>query len=165
MRRGTFAVRRASPGDAEALLDLLEAVAAEGRYIATEAPIDREPRRQGFLRTLVGDENLLLVADAGGEIIGSLGVEGSRGVGYVGMMVAGPWRSRGVGTALLAACVDWARGAGMHKLTLEVFPHNEAAIALYRAFGFEQEGYLRRHVRRRSGDLWDAIAMGLVLVE
>jgi RimJ/RimL family protein N-acetyltransferase len=68
-----------------------------------------------------------------------------------------------VGSALLSAAIAWAREAGAHKVALQVWPHNEAAIALYRKFGFEQEGRLRRHYRRRNGELWDAVVMGLCL--
>jgi RimJ/RimL family protein N-acetyltransferase len=39
-----------------------------------------------------------------------------------------------------------------------VFPHNEAAIALYEAFGFRQEGYRQAHYRRGRGYV-DAILM------
>ena len=34
---------------------------------------------------------------------------------------------------LLQAAVDWARGAGVRKIELHVFPWNEAAINLYEA--------------------------------
>lgn len=70
---------------------------------------------------------------------------------------------RGVGSALLATAIEWARDRGMHKLSLSVFPHNEAAIALYRKFGFIEEGRRIKHYRRASGELWDAIEMGLML--
>src|SRR5438132_10638636 len=30
-------------------------------------------------------------------------------------------------------------------------------------FGFEEEGLLRRQYRRRNGELWDALVMGLLL--
>jgi RimJ/RimL family protein N-acetyltransferase len=79
------------------------------------------------------------------------------------MAVARDWRGRGVGSALLAAAVDWAREQGLHKLSLSVFPHNEAAIALYRKFGFVEEGRRVKHIRRASGELWDTIEMGLLL--
>ena len=39
-----------------------------------------------------------------------------------------------------------------------MFPHNEAAIALYERFGFVREGYRRRHYRR-AGELIDAVLM------
>ena len=73
-------------------------------------------------------------------------------------MVALDARRQGVGTALLQAAVDWAREGGVRKLELHVFPWNEAAIALYDAFGFEREGYRKRHYRR-GGDYVDAILM------
>src|SRR6266508_2058891 len=73
------------------------------------------------------------------------------------------WRGRGVGSALLRAGIEWARGAGAHKVALQVWPHNAAALALYEKFGFQREGLLRGHYRRRNGELWDAIVMGLPL--
>jgi RimJ/RimL family protein N-acetyltransferase len=79
------------------------------------------------------------------------------------MAVAGKWRRRGVGTALLEACLEWARGGDVHKVSLEVFAHNEAAIALYRKLGFAEEGRLRKHYRRASGELWDVVVMGKLL--
>ena len=63
----------------------------------------------------------------------------------------------------IAAAIDWARERGLHKLSLSVFPHNAAAIALYRKFGFVEEGRLVKQYRRKSGELWDAIEMGLLL--
>jgi len=79
------------------------------------------------------------------------------------MAVAPPWRGLGVGSGLLAASIEWARNHGLHKLSLSVFPHNAAAIALYRKFGFVEEGRRVKQYRRASGELWDAIEMGLLL--
>ena len=78
-------------------------------------------------------------------------------------MVAADWRGRGVGSALVAAAIESARARGLHKLTLSVFPQNEAAIGSYRKFGFVEEGRLAKHIRRESGELWDLIEMGLLL--
>ena len=50
-----------------------------------------------------------------------------------------------------------------HKLCLEVFGHNSAAIALYRKYGFMEEGRRVKQYRRGSGELWDSIVMGLLL--
>jgi RimJ/RimL family protein N-acetyltransferase len=85
------------------------------------------------------------------------------GFGELGMLVAREQRGRGVGSALLAAAVEWARGRGLHKLSLSVFAHNTAAIALYDKFGFVDEGFRINHFRRANGKLWDAIEMGLLL--
>jgi putative acetyltransferase len=77
-------------------------------------------------------------------------------------MVARTHRRRGVGRALLAAAEDWARGAGVTKIELHVFPHNGAALALYERSGYEREGYRPRHFRRGS-ELVDAILMAKML--
>jgi hypothetical protein len=37
------------------------------------------------------------------------------------------------------------------------------AVAGYRKFGFVEEGRRIKHYRRTSGELWDAVDMGLVL--
>ena len=51
----------------------------------------------------------------------------------------------------LDAVVGRAKEAGVEKLVLSVYPHNDAAIALYRSFGFVEEGRLARHSRKSYG--------------
>lgn len=162
-----FGIRPACEEDLLAMVDLLAAVAEEGRWIGTEAPVDREARLARFSAALTDDRSALFVAVAaagGGEVVGQVGVElRPYDVAELGMLVAPGWRGRGVGTALLDAAIGWAREAGAHKVALQVWPHNRAARALYEKFGFVEEGVLRRHYRRRNGELWDAVVMGLVL--
>jgi RimJ/RimL family protein N-acetyltransferase len=151
-------VRLAQDRDRRSLALLLAAVAEERDGIAAEPPIDVEKHSARW------DLDETLVADAAGDVVGFLFLEPSPfGFGELGMMVARDWRGRGVGTALVAAAIDHARAQGLHKLSLSVFPHNDAAIALYRKFGFEEEGRRAKHMRRDSGELWDLLDMGLLL--
>jgi RimJ/RimL family protein N-acetyltransferase len=151
-------IRQSTDDDRLALAQIFATVAEERDGIATEPPVDVEARAARW--TLDGD----FLAEVDGEPIGSIHVECSRhGFGEIGMAVLKEWRGRGVGSALLAAAIEWARAEGLHKLSLSVFPHNEAAIALYRKFGFVEEGRLVKQYRRQSGELWDAIEMGLLL--
>ncbi|HYK30797.1 MAG TPA: GNAT family N-acetyltransferase [Streptosporangiaceae bacterium] len=153
-----ISVRPADRGDRRALALLLAAVAQERDGIAAEPPIDVDELAESWKL----DGTLVAVAD--GDIVGEIHVEPSwMGFGEIGMMVAAGWRGHGVGSALVAASIEWARSHGLHKLALSVFPHNSAAIALYRKFGFVEEGRLVRHVRRADGQLWDLIEMGLHL--
>ncbi len=145
----------------------MEAVAGEGRWIGSEAPIERDTRRGQLVETIEGDErSVRYVAVAHGVVVGSLGIElRPYNVADLGMFVHRQWRGRGVGSGLIDAAIAWARSVGAHKVALQLWPHNHAALALYRKFGFQQEGRLRRHYRRRNGELWDALVMGLVLDE
>ena len=52
----------------------------------------------------------------------------------------------------MAAAIEWAQERDLHKLSLSVFAHNEAAIALYRKFGFVEEGRRVKQYRRSSGE-------------
>ena len=157
-------VRDATPADVDALVAMLVEVAGEGRWIGTEAPVDTARRCRRMAAEVEAADVVVLVAEAEGKPVGQLGLELARyGVADLGMLVAAGWRGRGVGTALMAEAVERARAAGAHKIALQVWPHNTAAIALYERFGFQREGYLRRHYRRRSGELWDAVVMGLPL--
>lgn len=133
-------------------------VADERDGIAAEPPVDVEKRSARW------ELDRTFVAIAGGEVIGAIFViESGFGFGEIGMFVAASWRGRGVGTALVAAAVEWSKARPLHKLTLSVFPHNEAAIGLYRKFGFVEEGLHRKHLRRANGELWDLMDMGLLL--
>lgn len=157
-------VRPATLADVDAAVAMLVEVAGEGRWIGTEAPVDVCQRRRRMVEDVEREDAIVLVAEAGGQVVGELGLHLARyGVADLGMAVAAGWRGRGIGSALLAEAIDRARKAGAHKVALQVWPHNAAAIALYERFGFQREGYLTRHYRRRSGELWDAIIMGLRL--
>jgi RimJ/RimL family protein N-acetyltransferase len=151
-------IRPARDDDRVPLAVIFAAVAEERDGIATEPPVDVDARASSW--TI--EETL--VAVAGDEVVGSIHIGRSRhGFGDVGMAVAREWRGRGVGSALLAAAIEWAREQGLHKLSLGVFAHNAAAIGLYRKFGFVAEGRRVKHFRRENGELWDAIDMGLLL--
>jgi RimJ/RimL family protein N-acetyltransferase len=153
-----FEIRPAQEDDRIPLTILFAAVAGERDGIAVEPPIDIEASAGSL------DLDGFIVAVAGNQIVGSIDIDRSRfGFGEIGMMVARDWRGRGVGSALLAAAIEWGREHDLHKLSLIVFPHNAAAIALYCKSGFVEEGRRIKHYRRASGELWDAIEMGLVL--
>jgi len=155
---GAIQVRPARDEDRLPMADVFAAVADERDGIATEPPVDVEARAANW--TLDGT----FVALMGTEILGSVHVEVSQhGFGEIGMAVSREWRGRGVGSALMVAAIEWAREQGLHKLSLSVWPHNAGAIALYRKYGFVEEGRRLKQIRRQSGELWDVVDMGLLL--
>lgn len=158
-------VRRARADDVDAWLAVFSSVAAEGRWIGAELPLDEPSFRARFAESIDHEDVAMLaaVADAAG-LVGTLRIEKLRyGVAEFGMAILEAYRGQGVGSALLQAAIDWARERGAHKIALQLWPHNEAAQALYEKFGFEVEGRLRRHYPRKNGEIWDAVIMGLLL--
>jgi RimJ/RimL family protein N-acetyltransferase len=165
----SFRVRPAAPADVDQIVELFVAVVDEGRWLGSEAPVDRVAQRQRFLEHIeaAGDSaSLVAVSTDDDRVVGHVGVHVEPyKVAGLGMMVDAAWRGRGVGGALVEAAIASARDLGAHKLALQAWPHNRGAIRLYLRHGFVEEGLLRRQYRRRNGELWDAVLMGLVLDE
>ena len=162
-----FVIRRSDPADAEQLTRLADSVSAEpeGWLISVAGEWRSAGDERRFLKALrrYPHAAVFVAEREDGTLVGRLSVgrdphPASAHVADVGLMVAFDARRQGVGTALLQAAVEWAREAGIRKLELHVFPWNEAAIALYEAFGFEREGFRKGHYRR-GGEFVDAILM------
>jgi len=149
-------VRPARPGDARSYASMWQAVVAEGRWVRTEQANRPSASYRRRFRRSWGPESADLVAVQGGRVIGQLGVSreahhATRHVATLGMAVAADRRGVGIGSALLAAAIHWARDVGVRRLVLSVYPSNTQAIALYRKFGFVEEGRLSRHSRKSYG--------------
>lgn len=155
-------IRPARTADARSFLDLWTLIVAEGLVRGDEVTVSLADVRRRFRRSWT-DQEAELVARQGDRVVGHLVVSRerhpvTRHVATLAIAVAPDHRGRGIGTALLREGINWARGHGVDKLLLSVYPHNDAAIALYRAFGFVQEGRLARHSRTSYGDV-DEILM------
>lgn len=158
----SWSIRPATLEDLDESFDVFAAVAAERVYIGTEPPIDRDERLARWRERFDQPHHAMFVAVDGGRIVGQGAITWA-GASEIGMAILPEWRGKGVGSALLEALIGWAEADGSHKMELYVWPHNTAAIGLYEKFGFEREGYLKKHYRRANGELWDCIIMGLQL--
>jgi GNAT superfamily N-acetyltransferase len=56
------------------------------------------------------------------------------------VFVAPGWRTRGLGRAVSAAAVDWARQRGLDSIRLHVADWNDPARRLYESLGFQPTG-------------------------
>jgi RimJ/RimL family protein N-acetyltransferase len=161
----TYSVRRATPADAGALVELGRAVSSEAEaWLITESDWRNAGDERRYLRAVRRSPHAaVFVAENTEGIVARLSLArdshpASPHVADLGLMVALGHRRRGIGRALLEQAVEWARESDIEKLELHVFPHNEPAIKLYEQFGFEREGLRREHFRR-GGRLVDAVLM------
>jgi len=159
-------VRRARLEDAEAFAAIVAAVAEEGRWILTEAPVDVPAFADRVRMTILAGEDAIWVLLRDGEVVGGLGLHATRapGVLALGMNLREDARGQGGGRALLEAALAHAdETADVHKVELEVFPENGRAIGLYARAGFAVEGVRREHYLRRDGERRSALIMALLL--
>jgi GNAT superfamily N-acetyltransferase len=93
------------------------------------------------------EEDLHIVAEVDGVVVGQLDAIGGRRrppgsmrvprtSASIGIAVLDEWRGRGIGTALMAAAEDWARGRGLTVLELDVATPNEGGRRLYERLGY-----------------------------
>ena len=155
-------IRRAEPDDCSAIYEMFRSPKVYEGTLQIPYP-SREQWRKRITET---DGCYSLVAVSGEHVIGMLTIDTfphkprRRHVGIIGISVTDTWQGKGVGKALMQACVDLAdKWLNLTRLELEVFADNETAIRLYEQFGFQHEGLLRQHAFR-DGRLVDSIVMG-----
>ena len=85
-------------------------------------------------------------------------------VAYIGSLAVRPDCSgRGVGRAILTTVLNMLREEGFKRVELLVASDNARAVGLFRSFGFEIEGTLRRYFSRgTSKELFDEHVMALL---
>lgn len=107
--------------------------------------------------------DLLYAAELDGKVVGAsslrpfLGRRAHAAEFWIG--VHENFGGKGIGSQLLAAMIDTADNwLNISRIEMTVFTDNEAAIALYRKFGFEIEG-THREATFRNGEFVDAHTM------
>lgn len=150
MTKPTITIRRATPDDAPAMVRLFR----DPRVIwgVLQVPYDHSVERSRKRILEAPEGTYPLVAEVDGEVVGQLTLHTNpnrprrRHAGALGMAVSDDWQGKGVGTALMAACVDLADNwLNLRRLELDVYVDNERAIRLYTKFGFEIEGTMREY--------------------
>lgn len=110
-----------------------------------------------FLDALSKEENIYLVAEDKGKILGYCGVWGVAGEGQItNVAVTKECQRKGVATALFNRMFQEGKAKQIHAYTLEVRISNHAAIKLY-----EKTGFLSAGIRKRFYELptEDAVIM------
>lgn len=144
-RRSTaVTVRRALPGDAEAIRAIRNHAVEHSTALWTQTP-QSSPESVAWLATHL-ERGSAFVAETAGDV--------------AGFAVYGPWRALdgyrhtvedsvyvredrhglGIGSALLAALIDSAGAAGHHVMIAGIEAGNTASIRLHERFGFQHVG-------------------------
>ncbi|MGH9201296.1 MAG: GNAT family N-acetyltransferase [Vicinamibacterales bacterium] len=159
----TFSIRHAEPSDHEAIRNVMAGPLAVRGTLQVPFPSAERWRRR-LAEPPEGYVNL--VACVEDDIVGQLGlitfpnVPRRRHVGQLLMAVRDDWQGKGVGTALMAAALEFADDwLNLTRLELEVFVDNEPAIRLYKKFGFLVEG-TSPSFAYRDGEFVDVLVMG-----
>lgn len=162
-----FVIRTAVPTDAAAIAALYREVAAEDAAFAMlphEVPAAQIIAKRIAAR--VGARGRCLVAHEGPTIVGMIDLRAetpsrrSHGAELV-LAVASTHRRRGLARELLTAAQAWAHTAGIEVLRVAVRVGNEAALRLYAAASFVEDGRTPRAIKRDEGAYEDVVHLSL----
>ncbi|MGD6844427.1 N-acetyltransferase family protein [Bacillus infantis] len=169
--KAIFSIREAKIEDAKSLSDLRVKIDGETENMDRESG-ENFIDEKGFERVIVNDSkqknHLFLVAEADGKLVGFSRCEGSnlRRTSHkveFGVCVLKEYWGNGIGKQLLIDSIRWAEGAAIKKITLQVLETNENAIQLYKRYGFEIEGLLRKDKLLSDGKYYSTAVMGKIL--
>lgn len=164
METRPITVRRARPGDAADFARLMADPEVYGNLMQLPWPTEEMWRARIEDMASPQRTDLQLVAERGGQVVGSLGLHPPvalrrRHVAMLGISVAHESQGQGVGRALMQAACDYAdRWGQILRIELTVYTDNLRAQALYRHFGFREEGTHRAYALR-DGQYADVLAM------
>ena len=161
----TITIRRARVDDAAAFARMMGDPAVYASLMQMPYPSEDAWSARLAEAQPPGKTDLSLVAERGGEVVGSAGLHPTgpalrrRHAMMLGISVIPSAQRQGVGSALMQALCDYAdRWMGVLRIELTVFVDNPGAIALYRKYGFETEGRHRGYALR-DGAFVDVFAM------
>ena len=134
-------IRDARLADEDALVGLL----AELFSIEADFAVDETRQRRGLQLMLDGggSQRCVRVAEADGRVVGMCTAqllistaEGGLAAQVEDLVVAAPYRDKGIGRRLMASIEDWARGLGVTRLQLLADRTNTAGLNFYDRIGW-----------------------------
>ena len=124
-----------------------------------------DEHQQWINKFLNGKNDLLIVAEYNGQIIGNIDLtihhrRMLKHTGFVGMGVHQDWQNQGIGTILLDKVTEWTdSNPEIEILWLQVFGNNESGIKLYKRKGFVEDGRQKNFIKKLNGEYIDNVIM------
>lgn len=151
-------VRDVAPGDAEGIVGILNPIVEARAYTAFDTPFTVDAERDYIVKFPPRGVWKVAARRADGRVVGFQVLEpfgpytrAFDHVGTLGTYVDLEQRRHGIAKALFAATFEAARRKGYEKVFTFVRADNPAALAAYRAQGFEIIGTARKHAKIDGG--------------
>ena len=159
-------LKNAERADAAAFLHYFTQAHAETDFLLTypEENSFAEADEAKFLKARSESENEIeICAFVDGKLAGMAGIEAISGKEKIrhraefGIAIEKAYWGRGIGKALMLACIECAKKAGYLQLELEVVADNASAVRLYESVGFREFGRNPRGFRAKHG--WQELVL------
>lgn len=163
--------REAEPSDAGKFLEYCKRVGAESDNLTFGAeglPFTISQQADSIRRFAGNPGSVMIVAFDEGELIGTGAVsvvDGRERFAHrseIAISVRKDYWGKGIGSGIMNVLMDFAKKSGTEVLELQVRSDNEAAIGLYKKFGFNKIGSHEKYFKI-DGKYYSADFMNLYL--
>lgn len=155
-------IRNAEIKDAAQAIYIVKQVMAEAPFFprTSEEFVFTVEQEEDYIK----NATLFLVAEIDGKIVGLATLDRSNLVkihhtATFGINILKEYCGQGIGSLLMGKVIEWAEYNGVEKIDLEVFANNTSGIALYKKYGFVEEGRKRKAIKTNEG-YEDMLIMG-----
>lgn len=165
-------IRIPEPGDAQGLINQMQTVDGETKFLARESDefnFTVEQERE-FIKNCTNDENIrFLIAELDGRIIANCSVGLIQNKkrylhrAAMGIAVMKDYWNKGIGKKMMQECINWCKEKGVEQLELEVVAQNNRAVSMYKSLGFEIYGTKKHALKYGDGTYADEYYMILFL--
>ena len=165
-------LRNGDAADGIPVYENFNATHAETDYLLSypdENSFDPVQEAQFLEEKTISTDEIEIIAIIDGRVAGTAGIE-AVGRKYkvkhraeMGISILKEYWGLGLGKALTKACIQCAKKAGYTQLELNVVSENEAAISLYKSFGFAEFGRNPRGFNSRTSGYQELVYMLLEL--
>ena len=156
-------IRPMLAGDEAALLTFFRGIPAEDRVFLKE-DVTKAAVIAAWCRDLDYGRILPLLAEAGGELVADATLHQRRAgwmrhVASVRIVIAPAYREQGLGTLLINELIAIAEQSDLEKMDVDLMADQEAAIAAFQSYRFEQIAVFPGHVKDLSGKNHDLVVL------
>lgn len=156
----SFILRYPKPEDLEKLLEFINKLSAEETFIRYQGEVITLEQEKEYLDKLLkdidGNKTVELLLFIGDKLAGNAGVVlktlNQNHVGLFGISLLKEFRGMGLGKLFMEKVIEEAKNKlpGLKTIELSCFVNNEAAINLYKQFGFAEFGRLPEGLKRKG---------------
>ena len=161
-------LRNGAENDAHSVLENFILTHEQTDYLLTypdENTMTVEQEREYLKKKEKSGNEIEIIAEIDGVIAGLAGIDAIgdkdkiRHRADFGISIDKTYWNLGIGTALIAACIECAKIAGYEQIELNVVAENEAAVAVYKKAGFMEFGRNPRGFKSRLTGYQEIIFM------
>ncbi|MGC6767250.1 N-acetyltransferase family protein [Enterococcus sp. LJL128] len=165
-------IREAIPDDAEQLIQVFYKIGSETPYLVMDengAGVDTEEMAHNLAELYESLNNVLMVAVADGQVIGTASVKASskqrmEHIGEIGISILKEFWGLGLGGLMMEELIDWSKDSGIiRRLELTVQDRNQRAVHLYEKLGFKTEVVMERGAKTDEGEFLKVRLMSMLI--